>query len=135
MKKQAIQDALFRTVGITTGGATSKIVAAKVPVKNMHLKRGGLVLTGTVLAALVDRSSQGKAFVQDLGIGMAGTQLASWVYDAFEEKLEEGSLVKTALGNPVGSYNNPVQYRMGYANMFPKTETIDTEHVDVTFEL
>ncbi len=132
MKKKEIQNSLIKTTALTVGAATSRIVADKVPIKNTHLKRGILVLTGAIGAAMLDRSSSSKAFVQDMASGVAATQAAYWIKDAIGEKMKDNDLVSSALGNPVGTYENPVQFRLGSANVFP-TETIhDTSYEDVT---
>ncbi|CAL2104618.1 hypothetical protein [Tenacibaculum sp. 190130A14a] len=131
MKKKAIKDSLQRTVALTVGSAGSRIVADKLPVKNMHLKRGGLVLLGAVGAALLDRSTTGKAIVQDLALGTAATQAGYWIKEAVGENMKDNALVSTALGTPIGDYDNPVEFRMGYAD-FSAASTIDTDFEDVT---
>ncbi|MFL0077014.1 hypothetical protein [Tenacibaculum maritimum] len=135
MEKKAIRESLVKTTALTVGAATSRVVAENAPIKNMHLKRGILVLTGALGAAFLDRSTSGKAFVQDMASGMAATQAAYWIKDAMAEKLEEKSLLKTALGNPLGTYDNPVQFRLGYVNAFPPEQTQETSHEDVKYTM
>lgn len=132
MKKKAIKESLLTSVGLTTGAIGSRVVADKLPIKNSHLKRGGLVLAGVVAAAAVGRKTASKAFVQDMALGTAVTQLGYWIKDTVSDKMNENSLMKTALGSPVGDYHNPVQFRMGYANIFPKEQTFDTTYEDVS---
>lgn len=135
MKKKAIEQTLVRASALTVGAATSRVVADKLPIKNKHLKRGALVLSGLLGAAFIERDSTSKAFVQDMAEGVVATQAAYWIKDVIGEKMKENHLITTALGNPVGNYNNPVQFRMGYANVNQEMDTIDTSYQDVTFEM
>ncbi|MFL0083688.1 hypothetical protein V2647_06835 [Tenacibaculum maritimum] len=133
MKKTAIKDALLRSSALTIGAAGSRVVADKLPVDNMHLKRGGLVLTGIVGASFVGRSSASKAFVQDMALGTAATQLGYWIKDLVAEKMKDNAIVTSALGCPeVGGYDNPVQYRLGYVDVSPYQQT-NEEVSDVKF--
>ena len=133
MKKSAIKDSLLRSTALTVGGAGSRIVADKLPVANNHLKRGGMVLLGVIGAAFVDRKTPSKAFVQDIALGTAATQAGYWIKDAIGTKTQN-PLIKTALGTP-GDYNNPVQFRMGYANVPNVIDTTYEEVSDVQFSL
>lgn len=132
MKKEAIIDSLKRGLGLTVGSAGSRVLADKLPIDNYHLKRGGLVLAGALGAAFVGRETSGKATVQDIALGVAATQGTLWIKDAFGESMKDNSLVTAALGSPKGTYYNPVNFRMGYANFAPKNETIDTTYEDVS---
>ncbi|WP_299673271.1 hypothetical protein [uncultured Tenacibaculum sp.] len=121
MKKKEIQDTLVTATALTVGSAGSRIIADKLPTDNIHLKRGGIVLTSVVGASAVGRKTPGKAFVQDIALGAAATQIGYWIKDAIGDKVQDNALATTALGNPVGSYDNPVQWRMGYVDL-PKTD-------------
>lgn len=127
MKKTAIKDSLLRSAALTVGSAGSRVVAEKLPTTNTHLKRGGMVLLGIIGAAFVDRKTPSKAFVQDIALGTAATQAGYWIKDTIGTKTQN-PLIKTALGTP-GNYNNPVQFRMGYANV---PDVIDTTYQDVS---
>lgn len=131
MKKKAIKESLLTSVGLTTGALGSRVVADKLPIKNVHLKRGGLVLAGVIGAAAVGRKTPSKAFVQDVALGTAVTQLGYWIKDAVSGKVKDSSIFNTALGSPIGDHDNPVQFRMGYANI-PNEQTFDTSYEDVS---
>lgn len=132
MKKQAIQEALTKAVALSLGSAGSRVVADKLPVSNVHLKRGGIVLLGVLGGAFLDRKTKGKAFVQDVALSAAATQVGSWVKDALGDKVSSSPLLTTALGSPSGSYNDPIQMRMGYANFNQSPQTFDTSYEDVS---
>ncbi|MFL0063728.1 hypothetical protein [Tenacibaculum maritimum] len=132
MKKEAIIDSLKRSAALTFGAAGSRVVADKLPIKNLHLKRGGFVLVSALGAALVGRETTSKAVVQDIALGTVATQAGLWIKEAVGEKVKENSLLKTALGSPTGTYDNPVQFRMGYANLPTNEVTIDAAHEEVS---
>ncbi len=125
MKKREITQALTRAAALTIGSAGSRLAADNLPFENTHLKRGGLTLSGIVLAAMVGRSSNSKAFVQDAALGMAATQLSGWIKDALSDKAKENTVVATALGSPqLGEWENPIHVDF-------TTDTIETEYQEV----
>lgn len=116
MKGKKIGDAFIGLTAVASGAALSRLAAENLPVENIHIKRGALVVTGILGAVFLDRKSTVKSIGKDVSLSIAATQGISWVKDVLAEKAESNKFLKTALGSPKGSYANPVEFRMGYVN-------------------
>ncbi|MGG8495955.1 hypothetical protein ACQY1Q_06040 [Tenacibaculum sp. TC6] len=112
MTKEGIENSIVSVASMTAGAIGSRIIADKLPIKNNKLKRGLLIAGSIIAAASLDRKTTGRKVGQDMAVSMATTQTGYLLKEMFEEKLQEDSLFKTGLGNPVyidySSFEQPV---------------------------
>lgn len=113
MKTENLTQSLISVTGTVLGAGTSRIIADKIPIKKTKLKHAllaGVAITG---ACFLDRKEATSAFVQDVAIGVAATQVTSLVKELMGDKLKEG-ILKTGLGNYTEEYE-PVNF-LAYNN-------------------
>jgi len=104
MTKQAIENSVVTLASMTTGAMLSRVVANKLPIDNTKIRRGAVILAGILGASYLDRSSTGKAIVQDMAMASAVTQTGYLVKDFLGDTLKDNKLLYPALGSPMDDF-------------------------------
>lgn len=120
LNSKSITEGTAFAVGAVGGSMASRILAEKIPMENVKLKRGILAAVGILGTAMINGNDTTGKVVQGAAAGVVATQIVALLKDIINPT--EG-LMKTALGTP----ENPIViYSGGYNNI----ETLDNPYAD-----